>query len=698
MRKKPLIKGGIRLKITAAIVTCSIVVASLVGGISIAKSRNIVEEQSKESLLLTTENKAKEFNITILDVESSVEDLATTLSSSFKLEENKKDKNYINNYEQSIQDVVKKFGETTQGDMSVYFYVNPELTGGVHGAWYADKKNNKTFEAQPLGSIDQFDPNNKDMNWYYRPVNAHKAVWLAPYVDPDLKITMISYVTPIYQDNTLIGVIGMDIDFNYFKKVVSETKVYETGYAILLSENNDVLVHPSLKLGDNIAKVEDGALKSVTDTISKNKSGVIDYLYNGSKKTLAYSHLSNGFILLLNAPQNEVLAKVHNLTVMAIALIVLGVIISVVVAKLISKRLANPIIQATNIIDKTAKFDLIYDKTLEPLLKNQDETGMMVRSIGNMRNLLRNIVKELTQDASATSECTHVLTTATNEASESINNISKATEELAQAASEQAAITQDGLMKLLDLSNELDVVISSSSFVKETLDETNKLSKNIKFSVENLKQQFELNNGISQEITTNIDLLANKSDSIGKIINTIKYIAGQTNLLALNAAIEAARAGEHGKGFAVVADQIKKLSEQTSLSTKDIEKIISEIQLDIGNAKNKIDSSKVIVTESDKALYSTSHAFEEINEAIKNSSSQTSELITSIQKISESKNEVVSIIQEISSIIEETAASTEEVSSSLENQTSTINSIFDTSDKLKNLVTKLDDIVKEFKI
>ena len=311
MKQKSLIRGGIQVKITAAIVACSILVASLVGGISIAKSRNIAEEQSRESLLLTTENKANEFNLTILNVESSVEDLATTLSSTFKLEENKKDKNYINNYEQSIQDIVKKFGETTQGNMSVYFYMNPELTGGVHGAWYANKKNNKIFEAQPLGTMDDFNPDNKDMACYYKPIKAHKAMWLDPYVDPDLKITMISYVMPIYQENTLIGVVGMDIDFNYFKKVVSETKVYETGYATLLNENNNVLVHPTLKQGDNFSNIENGALKSVTDVLSKNKSGVIDYLYKGSKKILAYSHLSNGFILMLNVPQNEVLAKVH---------------------------------------------------------------------------------------------------------------------------------------------------------------------------------------------------------------------------------------------------------------------------------------------------------------------------------------------------------------------------------------------------
>jgi methyl-accepting chemotaxis protein WspA len=79
-------------------------------------------------------------------------------------------------------------------------------------------------------------------------------------------------------------------------------------------------------------------------------------------------------------------------------------------------------------------------------------------------------------------------------------------------------------------------------------------------------------------INAKLAVLSDKAGNISQVVTTITKVADQTNLLSLNAAIEAEKAGEYGRGFAVVATEIRRLADQTSVATYDIDQMVKEIQ------------------------------------------------------------------------------------------------------------------------
>ena len=138
---------------------------------------------------------------------------------------------------------------------------------------------------------------------------------------------------------------------------------------------------------------------------------------------------------------------------------------------------------------------------------------------------------------------------------------------------------------------------------------------------------------LSSEVEENLKEFTSEFDMVKEETGTIEAINSQTNLLALNASIEAARAGEAGRGFAVVADEIRKLSEETQVSSGSIRDALLKLE----QTSDKMTES---ITKTLKLISTTIENVLVVNESVNSITNDSIKLGENIKVVNDAIGEV----------------------------------------------------------
>lgn len=247
--------------------------------------------------------------------------------------------------------------------------------------------------------------------------------------------------------------------------------------------------------------------------------------------------------------------------------------------------------------DRVALLDRVasqFESTVSAVLAS------VIRSCGNMGERAESMASRMAAAESSTSRIMH----ATNNASNDVQTVAAAAEELSVSIGEISRRVNDSAMIAVDTSN------------------------------------------AAEKTSGTVAALSEQAQRIGGIISLIQNIASQIDLLALNATIEAARAGEAGKGFAIVASEVKLLANQTARATEEISENVKTIQAATARAVVEIRTiaevagrSRATATGIAGAIEQQSAATHQISAGVSRAASGTKVVADNVTTVNESFSE-----------------------------------------------------------
>jgi methyl-accepting chemotaxis protein len=249
-----------------------------------------------------------------------------------------------------------------------------------------------------------------------------------------------------------------------------------------------------------------------------------------------------------------------------IAVAVFAVLLTVLLAWLLTKSIVNPLARAVRAAQEIAEGNL----TRPIAVDGNDEPARLLEALVTMQKNLRQTIELISGSSTQLASAAEELSAVTEESSRGLQRQNDEIEQAATAVNEMTAAVEEVARNAVSTS---EASKQSNDTAKQGRDRVVDTVK----SIQSMASEIQATSGLVQG-------LAEQGRDIGKVLDVIRSIAEQTNLLALNAAIEAARAGEAGRGFAVVADEVRALAHRTAQSTQEIEQMVAGIQTRTGEA------------------------------------------------------------------------------------------------------------------
>ena len=547
---------------------------------------------------------------------------------------------------------------------------------------------------------------------YFKGAMAGQPVSYQALIGKTSKKPAVCIGSPIQQQNTILGASVICSGVDAITEQVAETDLGKTGVAIIVDQKGQAVAHTNVELMSGDSLTDLSSYPPVANLFAGNEGDFTFVDEAGIEWIAQNKFLDNGWGAITMQQTSEAFAGERQYQQVAIASVLLVILATSIMTSAIANRTAQPIAELTDVSLKVAQGDLNNRVQID----RDDEIGVLANSFNAMAQQLQGSIADIEAQVEEQQQQREQLETAITtlidevidasdgdltvraklnsielstvadlfnavidnlqeiaiEAKQSSNQVASSLEQnereirlLAQQSVAEAEETRNTLVSVEQMSQSIQAVATNARQVEQIADDT---YNTVLISTNNMDSTV---NSIADLRTTvgetskKMKRLGESSQRISQAVSFIEEIALRTNILAINATVEAGRAGEYGQGFSIVAEQVAGLAEQSAAATKEIAKIVAEIQSETQGVNQAMESGTSQVVETTRLIESTKESLA----LVLDKSETIDRLMNSISQSTVSQagtsRDVTKLMEKIAQLSEITSQSSEKVARSI---------------------------------